>query len=52
MNLAARIEGLTGKLGKRLLVSADFAQAAAQPMTLVGSFALKGVDAPAAVYEP
>ena len=52
MNLAARIEGLTGRLGKRLLVSDDFARASGAPLRAVGTFELKGVAGAATVHEP
>ena len=52
VNLAARIEGLTARLGKRLLVSDAFARAAATPMRPVGTFELKGVAGAATVHEP
>jgi adenylate cyclase len=52
VNLAARIEGLTGKLGKRLLVSEEFARAAStMELRAVGAFELKGVAGAATVYE-
>lgn len=51
VNLASRIEGLTGKLGKFLLVSEEFARVLTIPTRSVGSFELKGVAAPQAVYE-
>ncbi|HWE27202.1 MAG TPA: adenylate/guanylate cyclase domain-containing protein [Polyangia bacterium] len=52
VNLAARIEGLTGRLGKRLLVSDDFARACTAPLRPVGTFELKGVVGAATVHEP
>ncbi|MGZ3405632.1 MAG: adenylate/guanylate cyclase domain-containing protein [Polyangia bacterium] len=52
VNLAARIEGLTGRLGKRLLVSDAFARATTAPLRQVGTFELKGVPGAATVYEP
>ncbi len=52
VNLASRIEGLTGRLGKRLLVSDDFARASAAPLRPVGTFELKGVAGAATVHEP
>jgi class 3 adenylate cyclase len=51
VNLASRIEGLTGKLGKFLLVSQELASVLALPTRSVGSFELKGVTAPQPVYE-
>lgn len=52
VNLASRIEGLTGRLGKRLLVSDAFARASGTPMRTVGTFELKGVVGAATVHEP
>jgi adenylate cyclase len=51
VNLAARIEGLTGKLSRRLLLSEAFASAASAGTRLVGRFELKGVDGAAEVHE-
>lgn len=51
VNLASRIEGLTGKLGKVLLLSADLAGRLKQPTRAVGTFELKGVKAPQQVFE-
>jgi adenylate cyclase len=51
VNLASRIEGLTGKLGKFLLVSEELATVLALPCRAVGTFELKGVAAPQSVYE-
>lgn len=52
VNLAARIEGLTAQLEKRLLLSEAFAELLPEAASPVGSFPLKGLDAPGAVYEP
>jgi adenylate cyclase len=52
VNLASRIEGLTGRLGKRLLVSDAFARATTTPLRPVGTFELKGVAGAATVHEP
>lgn len=52
VNLASRIEGLTGRLGKRLLVSDAFARATTAPLRPVGTFELKGVAGAATVHEP
>ncbi len=51
VNLASRIEGLTGKLGKFMLVSQELASVLPLPTRSVGSFELKGVAAPQSVYE-
>lgn len=51
VNLASRIEGLTGKLEKRVLLSADLAKAAAFPTRSVGRFELKGVAGEQEVFE-
>ncbi|MBI4956533.1 MAG: adenylate/guanylate cyclase domain-containing protein [Myxococcales bacterium] len=52
VNLAARLEGLTGKLGERLVVSADFAASADRPLVELGSFELKGVTGAERVFAP
>ena len=51
VNLASRIEGLTGKLGKFLLISEELSKVLTIPTRSVGSFELKGVIGPQAVYE-
>jgi adenylate cyclase len=43
INLAARLEGLTGKLDRRIVLSSDLATYAAVPLTDLGEFDLKGV---------
>jgi adenylate cyclase len=55
VNLAARIEGLSGEIGRTILASADFALQCPKEIehgTLapLGSFALKGVAVPQLVY--
>jgi adenylate cyclase len=55
VNLAARIETLSGEIGRTILASADFAQQCPNEIehgTLVplGSFSLKGVTVPQFVY--
>lgn len=52
VNLAARIEGLTGKLGQHLLVSEDVARHLTRPLADLGEHALKGVAEPQRVYSP
>lgn len=52
VNLAARIEGLCGELGRAVLLSDDFVAASGAPAERVGAFALKGVGARQAVYAP
>ena len=51
VNLASRIEGLTGKLGKDVLLSEEVARALKRPTRVVGSFELKGFSVPHTVYE-
>jgi adenylate cyclase len=51
VNLAARIEGLTGKLGKPVLLSEELARQLAMPVAEVGTFELKGVTAKTTVFE-
>ena len=52
VNLASRISGLCATLGRQVLVSADFAAAAGGDLDPVGSFDLKGIAMPQAVYAP
>ncbi len=52
VNLAARLEALTARLGKRLLVSADFAAHLPGACRSLGTFELKGIDAPVEAFEP
>lgn len=51
VNLASRIEGLTGKLEKRVLLSAALAAASDFPTRSVGRFELKGVAGEQEVFE-
>jgi adenylate cyclase len=50
VNLAARIETLSGEIGRTILASAAFASACGDGMAPLGSFALKGVAAEQTVY--
>jgi adenylate cyclase len=43
VNIAARLEGLTGKLGRRLVFSSEFAKHVVRPLDPLGAFHLKGV---------
>jgi adenylate cyclase len=52
VNLAARIESLCGKLGRPLLVSADFVAAAGDAAEALGEFPLKGVGAAQTIFAP
>ncbi len=52
VNLAARLEGLTGKLNRRLVVSEDFAKVAAGSFDDLGAFDLKGVPEKQHVFTP
>lgn len=52
VNVAARLEGLTGKLERPLVVSADFAKLASRAMASLGSFELKGVTGTQEVLAP
>lgn len=51
VNLASRIEGLTGKLDKRVLLSEALAKACSAPTRAVGRFELKGVAGEQEVFE-
>jgi adenylate cyclase len=50
VNLAARIEALSGEIGRTILASEEFARACGGGMVPLGRFALKGVAAEQAVY--
>ena len=52
VNLASRIEGLTGKLGRAVLLSAELAAEVSIPTRSLGSFELKGIGQAAEVFEP
>ncbi len=51
VNLASRVEGVAGKLGKRLLLTDAVAKVAGARVRSLGAHALKGVEAPQEVYE-
>ena len=52
VNLATRIEGLCGELGRSILLSEAFVSAARIAVEPLGRFALKGVTAHEAVSAP
>ena len=52
VNIAARLEGLTGKLGRRLVLSADLASHVQGRLDDLGEFELKGVPEPVRVFAP
>jgi adenylate cyclase len=52
VNLTARIEGLTKQLGKRVLLSAEFARASGAAVEPMGEFALKGVGEMQGIFAP
>jgi adenylate cyclase len=52
VNITARLEGLTGKLEKTLVVSEDFARMTSRATDELGAFDLKGVPAPVRVFAP
>lgn len=52
VNLTARLEGLTGKLGESVVVSREVAGATRRVCTSLGTFDLKGVPAPVEVLAP
>jgi len=52
VNLAARVEPLTKTLGRSLLLTEAVARLTDQPMTSLGTFALRGVSAPIAIFAP
>ena len=51
-NEVARIEDLTKELGRRVLLSAAFAEAAGTRCEALGAHRLRGVDAPVEVFAP
>ncbi len=50
VNLASRLEGLTSRLDRGLLMSEEFARLASKSVEPVGTFELKGVAEPQRVY--
>jgi adenylate cyclase len=52
VNIAARLEALTAKLGKRLVLSEDFAKHVDRPLENLGAFDLKGVPEAQSVFAP
>ena len=50
VNLAARIEKLTGALGRTILASAAFASACDDPLTAVGEFTLAGFSSVQTIF--
>lgn len=51
VNVASRVEGLTGHLGKRVLASAEVAACAPEASASVGHHALKGIFEPVELFE-
>jgi adenylate cyclase len=52
VNLAARLEGLTGRLGRPVVASEDFARRTTRRMDTAGEFELKGVASAQKVFVP
>ncbi len=52
VNVASRLEGLTGKLRRPLVASEEFARLASMPMISLGQFDLKGVATAQEVMAP
>jgi adenylate cyclase len=50
VNLAARIEGLTGRVGQAILASGEFARHCGQELMPIGEFSLRGFGAVQAVF--
>jgi adenylate cyclase len=50
VNLAARLESLTGKLGRRIVLSSELAAHATVPLVELGAFELKGVPGAPRVF--
>ena len=52
VNLASRLEGLTGKLGRNVVLSRDFARLTTRGVESLGPFNLKGVAEAEEVFAP
>lgn len=52
VNLASRLEGLTGKLGRSVVLSHDFSRLTTRAVVPIGTFELKGVAEPEEVFAP
>jgi adenylate cyclase len=52
VNVAARLEGLTSKLGRPLIMSEDFARMTTRATDDLGAFELKGVPTPVRGFAP
>ncbi len=52
VNVAARLETLTGKLGRRLVLSEQFAKLSGVEVELLGQFELKGVEGMVGAFGP
>lgn len=52
VNLAARLETLTSRLGRRVVISEAFAALSGIPTEPLGTFDLKGVQGPVAAFSP
>lgn len=50
VNMAARLEGITSKLGRAMVVSSDLAMASGRPFRDLGTFELKGIADPQRVF--
>jgi adenylate cyclase len=50
VNLTSRLEGLTKRLNRSLLVSDDFARACEQPLTSLGFHPVRGFSEPAEIF--
>ncbi len=52
VNLSARLEGLTGKLSRPIVISEELAKSVKSPLDDLGEFDLKGVGKPVRVFAP
>jgi adenylate cyclase len=52
VNVAARLEGLTAKLGRPIVISSEVAAHTRRPLVELGSFTLKGVEHEIAAHAP
>jgi adenylate cyclase len=52
VNFAARLEGLTSRLDRKVVLSEAFARVTTRPLTAAGTFELKGVAEPQPIFVP
>jgi adenylate cyclase len=52
VNRTARLESLSARLGQPIVMTREFAERVAVPVSFAGTHELKGIDEPQAVYVP